>query len=58
MKLTNEQVGGVVRAIVAVGIGYLAGKNIIAPGMVAELTAAVTAAVIAGWSAYTNRPNK
>lgn len=58
MKMTGEQIGGVVRAVAAVVLGYAAGRGLIATGAVAELSAAISAAVIAGWSAYTNRPGK
>lgn len=54
--MTGEQIGGVVRAVLAVGLGYLAGKGIIASGAVADLTAAFATAVVAAWSAWTNRP--
>lgn len=58
MKFTGEQIGGVVRAALAVVLGYAAGKGLITTGAVADITAVVSAAVIAGWSAYTNRPDK
>jgi hypothetical protein len=54
--ITNDQVGGIVRSVLAVVLGYAAGRGIIASGAVADLAATVSAAVIAGWSAYTNRP--
>lgn len=53
--MTGEQIGGIVRAVLAVVLGYAAGRGLIASGAVADLTATVSAAVIAGWSAYTNR---
>lgn len=56
--MTSDQIGGIVRAVLSVALGYAAGKGLIASGAVADLTAAVSAAVIAGWSAYTNRPAK
>ena len=56
--MSGEQIGGIVRAVLAVGLGYLAGKGLIASGAVADLTAAVATAAVAAWSAYTNRPNR
>jgi hypothetical protein len=55
--MSGEQVGGIFRAVLSVGLGYLAGKGIIASGAVADLVATLSAAVVAGWSAYTNRPS-
>lgn len=54
--MTGDQIGGIVRAVLTVALGYLAGKGIIAAGAVNEVTAALGAAAVAAWSAYTNRP--
>lgn len=53
--MTIEEIGGVVRTVVAAGLAYLAGKGIIAQGDVAALAAAVTTIGVAVWSVISKR---
>jgi len=55
MIMTIEEIGGVVRTVVAAGLAYLAGKGIIAQGDVAALAAAVTTIGVAVWSVISKR---
>lgn len=48
----NEKVMGVVRAIVAAGVGYLAGKGLIDAGSADAIVAAVSTLVVAAWSVW------
>ena len=55
MILSKDQFGGIVRALGTAAIGYLVGKGY-DTGLVTELVGAAGVAIIAVWSAWTNRP--
>lgn len=55
---TGDQVGGALRAILATAGGYAVAKGWITPDNWGALSAVAVAAVIGGWSAWTNRPIK
>ena len=53
--MTTEEIGGIVRTVIASGLAYLAGKGIIASGDVAALAAAITTIGVAIWSVIAKR---
>lgn len=55
---TNDQIGGIVRALLGAGVAYAAGRGWITSSDGAALITAGTTLALAGWSAYTNRPSK
>lgn len=48
----NTPIGGAVRAVITVIVGYAAGKGWITESVGAEITAALTTLFVAGWSAF------
>jgi hypothetical protein len=54
--MTKDQIGGVVRAILAGGVGWAINKGLIPAGDYADLLTGLTLAAVAVWSAWTNRP--
>lgn len=55
--MTKDQIGGFVRTGSAALIGYLTAKGYDA-GVVTQVVGALGVLVVAGWSAWTNRPAK
>jgi hypothetical protein len=53
--MTKEAVGGIVRAILAAGAGYLAGKGFIDAGMADQLVGAGVLIVTAIWSVLSKK---
>ncbi len=58
MTLTPDQIGGIVRALLAAASGYLIGKGWVDADTAATLGGAVVTLVVTGWSWWTNRPAK
>lgn len=56
--MTQDQFGGLVRAIVAALGGYVTGKGLADEATVLAVGGAVVTAAIALWSWWTNRPEK
>ena len=54
--MNADQIGGVVRAVVGIGTAWLLGRGYITSGTAADISTAVLAVVVAGWSAWTNKP--
>lgn len=54
--MTGEQLGGIARAIVAFGGGYLVAKGIGNAELWTTIGGAVSTIVIAWWSYKTNKP--
>ena len=52
---TSDQIAGIVRTVLAVGLTWLAGKGII-PAVPPDLLATLTLAVVGLWSWLSNRP--
>ena len=52
----SEQIGGVVRALLALGGGYLIAKGYVTGDQWQTESAAFLALVVGGWSMWTNRP--
>jgi len=55
--ITSDQIGGIIRAVAAAAIAYIAGKGWIGPDTVNDLTAAVVTIGVAVWSLWNNRPS-
>ena len=53
--MTQEQVGGIVRAIVAAAGGYFVGQGLIDAQTMMTLGGAVTTLAVAGWSIWSKR---
>jgi hypothetical protein len=53
--MTQEQVGGIVRAIVAAAGGYFVGQGLIDAQTMMTLGGAVTTIAVAGWSIWSKR---
>ena len=53
--MTNDQLAGLVRTVLAVGLTWLAGKGII-PAVPPDLLATLTLAIVGIWSWVSNRP--
>ena len=56
--MTQEQVGGIVRAIVAAAGGYFVGQGLIDAQTMMTLGGAVTTLAVAGWSIWSKRSAK
>ena len=54
--MNGEQVGGIVRAILATLGGYLVSKGIGDAATVTAVAGGLASAIAAAWSWYTNRP--
>ena len=54
--MSSEQIGGIVRAVASVLLGFLAGKGIIGGEQVSVITAAIGTIAVSLWSAHTNKP--
>ncbi len=53
--MTQEQVGGIVRALVAAAGGYFVGQGLIDAQTMMTLSGAVTTIAVAGWSIWSKR---
>jgi len=53
--MTQEQVGGIVRAVVAAAGGYFVGQGLIDAQTMMTLGGAVTTLAVAGWSIWSKR---
>ena len=53
--MTNEQVGGVLRAILAAVAGYVAGKGMISAGVADQLVGAGVTIGVAIWSVMSKK---
>jgi hypothetical protein len=53
--MNKDQIGGVVRAVLAALAGYAAGKGLIPAEGVNEAVSALSVAVVAIWSLFTNK---
>lgn len=53
--MTKEQIGGIVRTLAASALAYAAGKGLIGPEMVNELSAAISTIFVAAWSVIAKR---
>jgi len=56
--MTQDQVGGIVRALVSAAGGYLVGQGLIDAETMLTLAGAVTTIAVACWSMYSKRPAK
>lgn len=54
--MTQDQVGGVIRAILAALAGYAAGKGLISSDMASELVGAGVTVGVAIWSVLSKKP--
>lgn len=54
--MNTDQIGGVVRAVLAALGGFLVGKGILDSGTATTLAGALTTIIISVWSAWSNRP--
>jgi hypothetical protein len=54
--MNGDQIGGIVRAIVAAVGGYFVGKGVIDGGTVTTIAGAVATLVTAIWSVVSNKP--
>lgn len=54
--LNANQIGGIVRAVLATAGGWAVAQGWLSTGTEQTIATVVVAAVIAGWSAYTNKP--
>jgi hypothetical protein len=54
--MTSDQVGGVIRAILAAIAGYAAGKGLINAGMADQLVGAGVTIGVAIWSVFSKKP--
>jgi len=53
--MTQEQVGGIVRAVVAAAGGYFVGQGLIDAQTMMTIGGAVTTIAVAGWSIWSKR---
>jgi hypothetical protein len=53
--MTQEQVGGIVRALVSAAGGYFVGQGLIDAQTMMTLGGAVTTLAVAGWSIWSKR---
>ena len=53
--MSSDQIGGIVRAVLTAGVGYLAGKGYIGSDQASALVAAATTLVVAIWSVMSKR---
>ena len=56
--MTQEQVGGIVRAIVAAAGGYFVGQGLIDAQTMMTIGGGITTIAVAIWSIYSKRPAK
>lgn len=56
--MTHDQVGGIVRAIVAAVGGYFVGQGLIDAQTMMTIGGAITTIAVAVWSIYSKRPVK
>ena len=56
--MTHEQVGGIVRAVVAAAGGYFVGQGLIDAQTMTAVGGAVATLAAAVWSIYSKRPAK
>jgi hypothetical protein len=56
--MNSDQVGGLIRAAVASGFAYAAGKGWLPVGDYAGLAAAIAGAIVAAWSVFSNKSGK
>lgn len=56
--MTQDQVGGIVRALVSAAGGYFVGQGLIDAQTMMTLGGAVTTLAVAGWSMYAKRSAK
>lgn len=56
--MTQEQVGGIVRALVAAVGGYVVGQGLIDSETMLAVGGAITTLAVAVWSIYSKRPAK
>ena len=56
--MNGDQVGGIVRTLLAVGAGVLINKGLVDAGTAASISGALVTIATAAWSFYTNRPGK
>jgi hypothetical protein len=56
--MTHEQIGGIVRALVAAAGGYFVGQGLIDAETMLTVGGAVTTLVVAVWSIYSKRAPK
>jgi hypothetical protein len=56
--MTHEQVGGIVRAVVAAAGGYFVGQGLIDAQTMMTIGGAVTTLAVAGWSIWSKRSAK
>ena len=54
--MNTDQIGGIIRAIVAAIGGYFVGKGLVDANTVATVGGAVATIAIALWSYWTNKP--
>jgi hypothetical protein len=57
-EMTHDQVGGIVRALVAAAGGYFVGQGLVDSETMLTLGGAVTTIVVAVWSIYNKRAPK
>ena len=56
--MSGDQIGGIVRALLAAAGGWAIGKGYIDSATATTISGAIVTIVVAGWSYYTNRPAK
>jgi hypothetical protein len=56
--MTQEQVGGIVRAVVAAAGGYFVGQGLVDAQTMMTIGGAVTTLAVAGWSVWNKRSAK
>jgi len=56
MNMTNEQVSGILRAVLAAVAGYVAGKGLITAGVADQLVGAGVTIGVAIWSVVSKKP--
>ena len=54
MKMTSDQIAGIIRAIVSALGGYLVGRGVTDAGTVTAVAGAAATIGVAVWSAFTN----
>ena len=56
--MTQDQVGGIVRALVSAAGGYLVGQGLIDAQTMMTIAGGITTVAVAVWSIYSKRPAK
>ena len=56
--MTSDQIGGIVRAILAAIAGFFVSKGWVDNTTALTITGAVAAIIVAIWSVFTNQPSK